>query len=50
MKKNFKRAPFKTQNELEDYLVDNTWSAESITKRKDALIKFALSQWGVEKT
>jgi len=48
--KYFRKAPFKTQNELEDFLVENKWSNKSIQKRKKALIKFALNEWGVDET
>lgn len=41
----FVRAPFKTQNELEDYLIDKKWTSESITTRKNKLIDFALNNW-----
>lgn len=43
--KYFKRAPFMTQNELEDYLDKNTWSIESIDKRKTKIIDFAIETW-----
>lgn len=44
--KYFKRAPFKTQNELEDFLdEDNKWTHKSIQEREAKLIKFALEQW-----
>jgi hypothetical protein len=48
--KYFKKAPFKTQNELESFMVNNSWSSESITKRKNVLIKFALTKWSPKKT
>lgn len=48
--KYFKRAPFETQNELEDFMVNSSWSDESIVKRKEVLIKFALTQWKADKT
>jgi hypothetical protein len=41
----FIKAPFKTQNELNDFIVNKAWSKESIEKRKDVLIDFALTYW-----
>jgi hypothetical protein len=45
----FTKAPFKTQNELEDF-VDSTgrWSADSIKRRKKAVVKFAIAYWDPE--
>jgi hypothetical protein len=43
--KYFRLAPFKTQNELETFVEGKAWSRESITKRKESLIKFSLIQW-----
>lgn len=48
--KYFRRAPFKIQNELEDFIVEGIWGNEAIRKRKKALIKFALKHWSVEHT
>lgn len=45
----FRKAPFKTQNELEGFMVDDVWSEKSIINRKDVLIEFALTQWDMEK-
>jgi Protein of unknown function DUF262/Protein of unknown function (DUF1524) len=45
--KYFAKAPFKIQNELEDYVQNGKWSSESIRKRSKVLIKFALSTWAV---
>lgn len=46
--KYFRLAPFKTQNELEGFVKSKAWSRESITKRKETLIEFALIQWSVQ--
>lgn len=46
--KYFRRAPFKTQNELEDFMVEKEWTKESIVERKEILIEFALSQWNAK--
>lgn len=45
--KYFTKAPFKVQNELEDFLVKKKWDAESIEKRKKALLEFAKLRWEV---
>lgn len=41
----FVKAPFKTQNELNDYIEGNRWTKESIDMRKDKILKFALDFW-----
>ncbi len=41
----FQKAPFKTQNELEQYLDNGKWTHESIEKRKEKLIDFASKRW-----
>ncbi|MGY5583073.1 DUF262 domain-containing protein [Vibrio cincinnatiensis] len=46
--KYFIRAPFKTQNELDSFVIDNKWSSESISVRKQKLIDFALSYWNID--
>ncbi len=46
--KYFRRAPFKTQNELEDFMVEKEWTKESIVERKEILIEFALNQWNAQ--
>jgi len=43
----FLKAPFKVQNELEDFLVKGKWTAKSINKRKRSLIEFALREWAL---
>ncbi|MDN4715998.1 HNH endonuclease family protein [Vibrio parahaemolyticus] len=46
--KYFIRAPFKTQNELDSFVINNEWSRESIALRKQKLIDFALSNWNID--
>jgi uncharacterized protein with ParB-like and HNH nuclease domain len=41
----FRKAPFKTQNELESFLVEEKWTHKSIETRADKLFKFAQIQW-----
>lgn len=41
----FQKAPFKTQNELGDFLVDGKWTHASIDKRKEKIITFAKKTW-----
>jgi hypothetical protein len=43
--KYFRRAPFMTQNEMEDFLENSYWNENSINKRKDKIIDFALEMW-----
>ncbi|MBI5181362.1 MAG: DUF262 domain-containing protein [Nitrospirae bacterium] len=43
--KYFRRDPFMTQNEMEDFLENNYWKENSIKKRKDKIIDFALEMW-----
>ena len=43
--KYFRKAPYKCQNELEDFMVDGKWKIESHEKRTEALIKFAKFTW-----
>jgi len=45
--KYFNRAPFKTQNELEDFLNGKPpkWDKTSITRRRDKILAFALDYW-----
>lgn len=43
--KYFKKAPFKTQNELELFLDNGKWTHNSISKRKEKLITFAKNTW-----
>jgi hypothetical protein len=41
----FVRAPFKTQNELDNFIVNGEWSKDSIVKRGEKLMSFAISYW-----
>jgi hypothetical protein len=45
--KYFRKAPLKTQNELSTFLnpETNKWAANSIEKRRDKILQFALSYW-----
>jgi len=45
--KYFQKAPFKTQLELSDFVVDEKkeWNDDSIEKRADKIVKFALDYW-----
>lgn len=43
--KYFAKAPYKCQNELEEFMVDDVWTLESITMRRDKLLKFAKELW-----
>ncbi|MDU1228907.1 MAG: DUF262 domain-containing HNH endonuclease family protein [Clostridium sp.] len=43
--KYFKRAPFKCQNELIDFLENEKFTANSIISRENKLIEFALKYW-----
>ena len=49
--KYFKRAPLKTQNELSDFLNPETkrWDSESIRRRGDEIVRFALDYWDPHK-
>lgn len=44
----FLKAPFKTQNELEEFLCNNKWTSESISDRQKKLVEFALNEWPLE--
>jgi len=46
--KYFLKAPFKTQNELDTFIANNKWTKESIAKREEKIISFALSYWNPE--
>jgi len=41
----FKKAPFKTQNELEGFLDNGKWTHKAIKARKEKLISFAKQTW-----
>ena len=43
--KYFAKAPYKCQNELEEFMIDDLWTLESINKRKDKLLAFAKELW-----
>jgi len=43
--KYFKKAPFMAQNELEEFMDKNQWDKDTINKRKEKLISFALRMW-----
>ncbi len=45
--KHFVRAPYKTQNELDKFinLETNKWDAHSVNKRREKILKFAMSYW-----
>jgi len=44
----FKSAPLMSQNELDDFLIKNKWTIESIKKRKEKIVEFALDKWHCE--
>lgn len=44
----FLKAPFKSQNELEEFLDNGRWTSKSITDRGLKLIDFALCTWRLE--
>lgn len=41
----FRKAPFKTQNELEVFIIKEKWTTDSIQNRESKIIKFALDYW-----
>lgn len=41
----FTKAPYKCQNELEDFMIDGAWTLDSINKRKEKLLDFAKKLW-----
>lgn len=43
--KYFAKAPYKCQNELEEFMVGDVWALESINKRRDKLLTFAKELW-----
>ena len=43
--KYFVKAPYKCQNELEDFMVNDIWTIDSIINRKEKLIAFAKKMW-----
>lgn len=44
----FKSAPLMSQNELDNFLVKNKWTIESIESRRDKIIEFAKCKWCFE--
>ena len=44
----FLKAPFKTQNELEEFLDHYKWTANSVIQRNIKLINFSLGEWSLE--
>lgn len=44
----FLKAPFKTQNELENYLNGNQWTVKSIEERAQRLVNFAIENWAIK--
>lgn len=45
MVSHFRRAPFKTQNELDDFLNDGNWDITAVEARRTKIIDFALAHW-----
>jgi hypothetical protein len=43
--KYFVKAPFKIQNELDNFIIKNKWNRESITNRGTKIIDFVLNNW-----
>ncbi len=41
----FVKAPYKCQNELEEFMIDDVWTLESINNRKEKLLAFAQKTW-----
>lgn len=46
--KYFTAAPLMSQNELDDFIIKNKWTIESIDARRDKIISFAKSRWCFE--
>lgn len=44
----FKKAPYKTQNELDGFIFNRKWSVKSIDTREKKIIKFCLQRWNPE--
>lgn len=44
----FKKAPYKTQNELDSFIADDKWGVKSIDAREKKIIKFCLQRWNPE--
>ena len=43
--KYFAKSTFKTQHELSTYIINNKWTKESIQKRAEKILNFALEYW-----
>lgn len=41
----FTKAPYKTQNELEAFLIDGKWTIESMEQREEKIVRFCLKNW-----
>lgn len=46
--KYFSKAPYKTQNELESFLIEGKWNVESIENREKKIIEFCITYWNPE--
>lgn len=44
----FKKAPYKIQNELDSFIVNDKWSVKSIDAREKKIIHFYLKRWNPE--
>lgn len=44
----FKKTPYKTQNELDSFIINGEWSVKSIDARAKKIIKFCLQRWNPE--
>lgn len=44
----FKKAPYKTQNELDGFILNGTWGVKSINAREKKIIRFCLQRWNPE--
>ncbi|NWC58880.1 DUF262 domain-containing protein [Pseudomonas veronii] len=44
----FTKAPYKTQNELDSFIVKGKWGVESINSREKKIVKFCLKRWNPE--
>jgi hypothetical protein len=44
----FLRAPYKTQNELDSFLVKGQWDARSIDRREKKIVEFCMRNWHPE--
>lgn len=44
----FKKAPYKTQNELDTFIINGKWGVKSIDAREKKIIKFCVQRWNPE--